>query len=470
MIFACCGGGGRRRDIEDDLITTKPPTHPHPQPQPQQEASPVSVATSTALVTQAHQHPPLPTTVHFRNTNQNKTNCPRPTNDTDDDPGTPQSSTRSSKRKMTHHRRDALEQIGSSLQTSWMELVKHNPDAAEQNEIRRAMELSMLDCALVIRNNPSKNTSFQNDTTRATEVSPHQVLGVKQTASRDEIKAAFRKAALLTHPDKGGKLGEFERITVAYRTLMTQTQPTAADMTAASALKSSAHWDNELKEHKDLVAELFASHAANLNENVAKQAHVREILGLQHREAGSTNVNEKREKIRNSCFYLSLAVSYLTGIGALDDDDSANDKYDDPNHPSTDRALISQTALQLKRTIEGAVLQAHPEWATAGLVGEEVQAFSDFLVYCLEDARTILPDWAVAIFDETSGFVDVYKGCQYDKLATDDWVQRAHTLTLRFVPGHYQPLLPVDTRPNLQEILTTLDHEGVFYVVTDGAA
>ena len=105
-----------------------------------------------------------------------------------------------------------------------------------------------------------------------------------------------------------------------------------------------------------------------------------------------------------------------------------------------------------------------------------MQAFSDFLVYTLE-SDTILSDWAVAIFDETSGFVDVYKGHDYGGgdcnggRSEDDWSEcRSNTLTLRFVPGHYQPLLPLKTRPTLDEILTVLDKEGVMYVVTDGSA
>ena len=40
-------------------------------------------------------------------------------------------------------------------------------------------------------------------------------------------------------------------------------------------------------------------------------------------------------------------------------------------------------ALALKRTIEASVVLAHPEWMENGFAGEEVQAFSDFLVYAL---------------------------------------------------------------------------------------
>jgi hypothetical protein len=156
-------------------------------------------------------------------------------------------------------------------------------------------------------------------------------------------------------------------------------------------------------------------------------------------------------------------------------DHSTGSEYTDEILRATDQALISQTALQLKRTIEGGVLRAHPEWARAGLVGEEVQAFSDFLVYILDSETNILSECAVAVFDETSGFVDIYKGSFYDEMKSE-YGLRSNTLTLRFVPGHYQPLLSKNPgeqqqqRPSLGEIISALDREGVLYVVTDGAA
>ncbi|TAN06138.1 MAG: J domain-containing protein [Rhodanobacteraceae bacterium] len=42
------------------------------------------------------------------------------------------------------------------------------------------------------------------------------VLGVSETASRDEIEAAYRRLRSLHHPDHGGNTVEFNRITKAY--------------------------------------------------------------------------------------------------------------------------------------------------------------------------------------------------------------------------------------------------------------
>lgn len=51
----------------------------------------------------------------------------------------------------------------------------------------------------------------------------YQVLGVAMTASTQEIKVAYRRAARLTHPDHGGDAERFRAVTLAYEVLVDDT-------------------------------------------------------------------------------------------------------------------------------------------------------------------------------------------------------------------------------------------------------
>jgi len=47
----------------------------------------------------------------------------------------------------------------------------------------------------------------------------YEVLGVSKTASPDEIKKAFRRAAVEHHPDRGGSEEKFKELNEAYEVL-----------------------------------------------------------------------------------------------------------------------------------------------------------------------------------------------------------------------------------------------------------
>mmetsp|Transcript_31613 Transcript_31613/g.35391 ORF Transcript_31613/g.35391 Transcript_31613/m.35391 type:complete len:468 (-) Transcript_31613:1711-3114(-) len=350
-------------------------------------------------------------------------------------------------------------QLGASISKTFTALSREDPDQMEVDAIQRAMELSMLDISLVYQ--PLHNHSHQQ---KQRQELPHKILNISENSNPTEIKTAYHKLARQHHPDKGGDANKFEQIARAYRSLLSSSVTLSVTENTDSEDDnrfSTATWDKELQDHRRLVNDLFQADGMDLNACVTKQLAALDILGLAYRDAGAINRNERNEIIHNSCFYLSLATSYLWGIGALSFNKEADYGEKDDNE-----FLVGDTALQLKRNIEAAVVKAHPEWASQGMVGEEVQAFSDFLVYSL-DSQTLLSDWAVVVFDCTSGFCDIYKGRHYEHQN----VLNSNTITLQYIPGHYQPLIPSNSfarRPSLKDIITTLDDLGVYYVVTNG--
>ena len=53
----------------------------------------------------------------------------------------------------------------------------------------------------------------------ATKRDYYEILGIGKSASADEIKKAFRKAAIEHHPDRGGDETKFKEINEAYEVL-----------------------------------------------------------------------------------------------------------------------------------------------------------------------------------------------------------------------------------------------------------
>jgi len=60
--------------------------------------------------------------------------------------------------------------------------------------------------------------NFSEDKDRVSK--EERVLGLKRSSSQEEIKQAFRKKAMETHPDKGGDPAEFRKVREAYECLI----------------------------------------------------------------------------------------------------------------------------------------------------------------------------------------------------------------------------------------------------------
>jgi len=348
--------------------------------------------------------------------------------------------------------------LRASLAETWEHVQRSQPEQAESDMLARAIEISLLDFALQLHD--ARQPAPAED--------PRRVLGLPPHAAAAEVRQAYRRLALQSHPDRGGTPAAFLRLQRAYRTLMEEADPgggggggeTPFSAGEARPRLAGPRLDAELKEHRAVVEAWFERGGSDLESARGRLELALDALGLCARDLGATNRNESGEVIYNQCFYLSLARAFL------------RDEGEPP--PS----LVGETALHFKRVIETAVLRAHPEWAETQ-VGEDLQAFSDFLFYVIGGSNAMLSELAVAVFDSVSGGVEVYRGVHYPEGAQGsafaaEECQRANLLCVRYVPGHYQALLPRPDAhgfggkgPTLKELLGCLDACNVCYVVTD---
>ena len=85
-------------------------------------------------------------------------------------------------------------QLGASISKTFTELSREEPDQMEEDAIKRAMELSMLDVALVYHRHDDRSQQRQQ---QHPQIVPHKILDVSENAHPTEIKTAYRKLARL---------------------------------------------------------------------------------------------------------------------------------------------------------------------------------------------------------------------------------------------------------------------------------
>ena len=146
----------------------------------------------------------------------------------------------------------------------------------EADLLQKAIERSLLDFALQLRHvgrgEPSPHAS-----------DPHEVLGLREREAESvaAIRAAYRKRALETHPDRGGSPGAFLQVQHAYQRLTEALNPMPTPSSQRQqqqqqhdgSLENDHHErraaltqrvDVELREHRALVEEWFARDGEDL--------------------------------------------------------------------------------------------------------------------------------------------------------------------------------------------------------------
>ena len=53
----------------------------------------------------------------------------------------------------------------------------------------------------------------------STKLDPYKILGISKKYTENELKKAYLKKAMKSHPDRGGSKAEFQKISIAYTVL-----------------------------------------------------------------------------------------------------------------------------------------------------------------------------------------------------------------------------------------------------------
>lgn len=124
-------------------------------------------------------------------------------------------------------------------------------------------------------------------------INHYDTLNLASTATQEEIKVAYRRAAQQAHPDKGGSVDDMAAVNKAYEVLSDPERRAKYDATGQDSDANSDHQRAQMA----LAQILTAAIAAGARDPVR---HARSILDNQHKEASLHKVRVEKElqKIR----------------------------------------------------------------------------------------------------------------------------------------------------------------------------
>lgn len=142
----------------------------------------------------------------------------------------------------------------------------------------------------------------------------YKVLGLEKTASDEEIKKAYRRLALKTHPDKNnGNDEEFKKINVAYETLSDFDKKQAYDNPVNTNSNFAGFHGNDIFEH---LMKMNININSNTTTNTTKNDHIYKInISLRDVHYGLTKTLILT--ISKQCFDCKIPCTNCNGSGII---------------------------------------------------------------------------------------------------------------------------------------------------------
>lgn len=140
---------------------------------------------------------------------------------------------------------------------------------------------------------------------------PYEVLGVPTTASKEEIKRAYKKLAVQHHPDKGGDQETFKEVSKAYETLHDDEKRASYDRFGEDGPNMGPH-----PGHPDMMNDIFAQMFGG-HHNTARRADVMHRLNISLAEAYTGVTKTMRITTERMCVSCKQRCTTCNGAGKL---------------------------------------------------------------------------------------------------------------------------------------------------------
>jgi len=138
----------------------------------------------------------------------------------------------------------------------------------------------------------------------------YEYLGLDKTATKEQIKKAYRKKAQKAHPDRGGKPEEFHKLSVAYTVLMDDQKKAHYDSTGKYNEKKNNLDQQAFQELftliNKLIGEMIQGNVEVIQKNIIKTVN----MGIEQGIANTVDVIKKAKKKEKNLKSLKKRFSY----------------------------------------------------------------------------------------------------------------------------------------------------------------
>lgn len=122
-------------------------------------------------------------------------------------------------------------------------------------------------------------------------MNPYEVLNIHRDASTLEVRAAYRRRAFATHPDRGGSTAEFEAVSRAHEVL---TDPERRAKYDATGELDPGSADNVIGELLTGLSQIF-NHAITALLSQMREPDTADLLAEMHRVLAEVKMNAERQ-------------------------------------------------------------------------------------------------------------------------------------------------------------------------------